>query len=61
MDQPIQMSIFLKLLGAIANFFPYTIESIPVHRMHPKFPWHPDFNVAAAVSILREVNGKNAS
>ena len=38
------------------NFFPYTIESIPVHRKHPKFPRDPDFQVAFAVSILRVLN-----
>ena len=37
-------------------FFPYTIESIPVHRKHPKFPSDPDFQVAVAVSILRVLN-----
>ena len=34
-------------------FFPYTIESVPVHRKYPKFPRDPDFQVAVAVSILR--------
>ena len=32
--------------------FPYTIESIPVHRKHPKFPRDPDFQIAVAASIL---------
>ena len=34
------------------EFFPYTIESIQVHRQHPKFTRGPDFQVAVAVSIL---------
>ena len=37
-------------------FFPYTIESIPVHQKHPKFPRGPDFQIAVAVSILRVLN-----
>ena len=36
-----------------ANFFPYTIESIPVHRKYPKFSREADFQVAVAVSCLR--------
>ena len=43
-------------MGSAANFFPYTIESIPVHLKHPKFPRDPDFQVAVAVSILRVLN-----
>ena len=39
-----------------SNFFPYTIESIPVHREHPDFPRGPDFQVAVAVSIFRVLN-----
>ena len=46
----------LKIRVAAANFFPVTIESIPVHRKHHKFPPDPDFQVAVAVSILRVRN-----
>ena len=42
--------------SARANFFPYTIESMPVHRKHHKFPRDPDFQVSVAVSILRVLN-----
>ena len=38
------------LVHGEANFFLYTIESIPVHR--PKLPRDLDFQVAVAVSIL---------
>ena len=46
----------LKLPAASRIFFPYSIESIPVHRKHPKCPCDLDFQVADAVSILPEVN-----
>ena len=35
-----------------ANFFPYTIESIPVYRKYPIFPRDPDFQLALAVSFF---------
>ena len=41
---------------ALRIFVPYTIESIPVRRKHPKFSRGPDFLVAVPVSILRVLN-----
>ena len=35
-----------------ATFFPYTMESIPFLRKHPKLTRDPDFQVAVAVSIF---------